>query len=124
MRFFSRIIVSIFASLVICLPAFAQETQTKIVDEVVVVVNNDVITLSRIKREIKQIVDEEVAQGKKREDVQKAVDEKKEIYYGLIEKQDFLIEKAYQIHESNKKLDIREEFVTQLEKSFKERTNG
>ena len=42
--------------------AFAQETQERVVDEVVAQVNEGVITLSRIKRESKAIVDGEVQQ--------------------------------------------------------------
>ena len=94
MRFFSRVLVSIFITTVMGISGFGQETQTRVVDEVVAVVNNDVITLSRIKREIKQIVDEEVQQGKKREDVQKAIDEKQgELIANLIN-EELLIQKA------------------------------
>jgi peptidyl-prolyl cis-trans isomerase SurA len=56
--------------------ALAQETQTRVVDEVVAQVNNDVITLSRVKREMKDAVDTFVQQGKSREEAQKLVDEK------------------------------------------------
>lgn len=56
--------------------SFSQETQTRVVDEVVAVVNNEVITLSRVKREMKEAVDAFVQQGKSREDAQKMVDEK------------------------------------------------
>ena len=41
----------------------AQETQERVVDEVVAQVNDGVITLSRVKREAKAIVDTEVQQG-------------------------------------------------------------
>lgn len=78
----------------VSLTAFAQETQTRVVDEVVAQVNDGVITLSRIKREMKDIVDAEVQQGKKREDVQKMVDEKQgELIANLIN-EELLIQKA------------------------------
>ncbi len=78
----------------ISVTAFAQETQTRVVDEVVAQVNDGVITLSRIKREMKDIVDAEVQQGKKREDVQKMVDEKQgELIANLIN-EELLIQKA------------------------------
>ncbi len=77
--------------------AFAQETQTRVVDEVVAQVNDGVITLSRIKREMKDIVEAEVAQGKKREDVQKMVDEKQgELIANLIN-EELLIQKAKEL---------------------------
>ena len=47
--------------------------------------------------------------------VEQLVEEKKEVYYGLIEKQDILMEKEHQINEENKKLDLRQTFVTDLE---------
>lgn len=56
--------------------AFGQESQEKVVDEVVAVINNDVITLSRVKREIKFIIDSEVQNGKDRAAAEKAVSEK------------------------------------------------
>jgi len=56
--------------------AFSQETQTRVIDEVVAVVNNEVITLSRVKREIKDAVGSFVQQGKTLEEAQKMVDEK------------------------------------------------
>ena len=94
MRIFSNISFFIFVLLLISVPAFAQETQTKVVDEVVAQVNDGVITLSRIKREIKEIVDAEVQTGKKREDVQKTVDEKQgELIANLIN-EELLIQKA------------------------------
>ena len=94
MRFYSRISFFVFISLVVSISTFGQETQTKVVDEVVAQVNDGVITLSRVKREMKEIVDGEVQQGKKREDAQKAVDEKKgELIANLIN-EELLIQKA------------------------------
>ena len=55
---------------------FGQEAQEKVVDEVVAVINNDVITLSRVKREIKSVIDAEVQNGKDRATVEKMVSEK------------------------------------------------
>jgi len=72
----------------------AQETQTRVVDEVVAQVNDGVITLSRIKREKKAIVDSMVQEGKKREDAEKVVAEKEgELVANLIN-EELLIQKA------------------------------
>ena len=54
---------TIFAALGI----FGQETQVRVVDEVVAQVNDGVITLSKVKRESKSIVDTWVQEGKTRE---------------------------------------------------------
>ncbi|HLA95875.1 MAG TPA: peptidyl-prolyl cis-trans isomerase [Pyrinomonadaceae bacterium] len=72
----------------------AQESEERVIDEVVAQVNDGVITLSRIKREMKSIVDAEVQQGKKKEDVEKTVNEKQgELIANLIN-EELLIQKA------------------------------
>lgn len=54
----------------------AQETEVRVIDEVVAQVNDGVITLSRVKRELKMIVDSYVAEGKPRAEAQRIVEEK------------------------------------------------
>jgi parvulin-like peptidyl-prolyl isomerase len=77
--------------------ASAQETQTKVVDEVVAVVNDGVITLSQVKRESKAVVDSYVEQGKNRDEAQKMVDAKQgELIAGLIN-EELLIQKAHEL---------------------------
>src|SRR5436190_5122941 len=94
MRTFSRIFLFVFISLVISISVFGQETQTKVVDEVVAQVNDGVITLSRVKREMREIVEGEVQAGKKREDAQKVVDEKQgELIANLIN-EELLVQRA------------------------------
>src|SRR5690606_30844338 len=76
---------------------FAQESEMKVVDEVVAVVNEDVITLSAIRRESKQIVDANVMEGKTREEAQKEIDEKQgELIANLIN-QELLEQKAAEL---------------------------
>ena len=75
----------------------AQETETRVIDEVVAVVNDGVITLSKINREVKGIVDAGVQQGRKREDAQREVDEKKgELIANLIN-EELIMQKAKQL---------------------------
>lgn len=75
----------------------AQETETKVVDEVVAQVNDGVITLSRIRRESKDIVDGKVQAGENREEAQKAVDAKQgELIANLIN-EELLIQKAKEL---------------------------
>src|ERR1035437_361748 len=94
MKPFFRIVLPLFLFVVIAVPAYSQETQTRVVDEVVAQVNDGVITLSRVKREMKDIVDGEVQNGKKREDAQKMVDEKQgELIANLIN-EELLVQKA------------------------------
>ena len=75
----------------------AQETEERVVDEVVAQVNDGVITLSRVKREVKSIVDAQVQEGKNRVEAQKLVDEKKgELIANLIN-EELLIQKAKEL---------------------------
>ena len=77
--------------------ASAQETQERVVDEVVAQVNEGVITLSRIRRESKAIVDADVQQGKTREAAQKMVDEKQgELIANLIN-DELIVQKAKEL---------------------------
>ncbi len=94
MKNFRRIVLALFISTFLSFTAFAQETQTRVVDEVVAQVNDGVITLSRIKREIKDAVDSFVQQGKSREEAQKLVDQKQgELIANLIN-EELMVQKA------------------------------
>jgi peptidyl-prolyl cis-trans isomerase SurA len=77
--------------------AIGQESETKVIDEVVAQVNEGVITLSRVKRESKGVVDSYVQEGKKREEAQKMIDEKQgELIANLIN-EELLIQKAKEL---------------------------
>jgi hypothetical protein len=97
-----RHIGSVFFVLsLIILSAFvvpAQETEERVVDEVIAQVNEGVITLSKVKREVKGIIDSEVQQkNKKREDVEKMVEEKRgEIIANLIH-EELMVQKAKEL---------------------------
>ena len=56
-------------------------------------------------------------------DLSKTVERKKELYYGLIHKQDALEERIYEMNEKEKKLDLRQVFVETLEKEWQKKTN-
>lgn len=72
----------------------AQESEERVIDEVVAQVNEGVITLSRVNREKKMIVEAEVQQGKNRDDAQKLVNEKQgELIANLIN-EELLMQKA------------------------------
>lgn len=68
--------------------ALAQETETTVVDEVVAQVNEDVLTLSDIKREMEIAIVSLVQEGKSREESEKLIESKKgEIVANLINEQ-------------------------------------
>lgn len=100
----------------------AQETETKVIDEVVAQVNDGVITLSGIKREMKEIVDSKVQEGMKREDAEKFVAEKQgELIANLIN-EELLIQKAKELGIQNDvEADINARFV-QIMKQYNMKT--
>src|SRR4051794_9708114 len=94
MNHFRTLLYTFLIAVFFSVTAFAQETQTRVVDEVVAQVNDGVITLSRIKREKKNLIDSFVQDGKTREEAQKMVDEKQgELIANLIN-EELLVQKA------------------------------
>jgi len=87
-------VFGVFMVLTAALAAFSQETQTRVVDEVVAVINNNVITLSRVKRESKSIVDTYIQEGKKPEEAQRMVDEKQGELIASLINEELLIQQA------------------------------
>lgn len=117
MRYISKLVVMCTMAVAFGVSAAAQETQTRVVDEVVAQVNEGVITLSRIKRESKMIVDTYVQEGKSREEAQKMVDSKQgELIAGLIN-EELLIQKA---KESGLESDIEADLNRRLSEIMKE----
>jgi peptidyl-prolyl cis-trans isomerase SurA len=99
----------------------AQENDVKVVDEVIAAVNDGVITLSSIKREMKGVVDSKVQEGMKREDAQKMVDEKQgELIANLIN-EELLLQKAKELGiEKDVEADLNSRFVSIMkEQNFK-----
>jgi len=81
-------------SLAIGLTAFGQEAETKVVDEVIAVVNDGVITLSQVRRESKNAVDSYVQEGKKREEAQALVDAKQGELIASLINEELLMQRA------------------------------
>ncbi len=105
---FSLLFITIFASFAVS----AQETETRVVDEVVAQVNEGVITLSRIKRESKMIVDDAVKNGKTREEAQKMVDEKQGEMIANLINEELLIQRAKELGlDSQVDAQVNERFV-------------
>lgn len=112
-------IYSIFLTLAVVFAAgfavSAQETEERVVDEVVAQVNDGVITLSRINREVKDIVDLEVQNGKKREDAQKQIDEKRGELIANMINEELLVQKAKELGlDSDADAAVNERFVQMM----------
>lgn len=79
------------------LSAFAQESELRVVDEVVAQVNDGVITLSRVKRETDIIIESLVADGKTREQATTETNAKQgELIAGIIN-EELLLQKGKEI---------------------------
>jgi hypothetical protein len=77
--------------------ASAQESEVKVVDEVVAQVNEGVLTLSRIRREMKIIVDTYVTEGKSREEAQKIVNDKQPELIANLINEELIMQKAKEL---------------------------
>ena len=94
---FKKLVALVFTALALVITGSsvsAQETQNKVVDEVVAQVNDGVITLSQVQREIKDVVDSLVQQGKTKEQAQKIVDEKQGEMIANLINEELLVQKA------------------------------
>jgi parvulin-like peptidyl-prolyl isomerase len=92
--------------------ALAQETELKVVDEVVAQVNEGVITLSRVKREMNDVVESYVQEGKKtREQARTEVDGKQGELIANIINEELLIQKG-------KELGIESDVDAQINQRF------
>lgn len=112
MKLISSAIFSIAFLLSIGVPAFAQESETKVVDEVVAQVNEGVLTLSRVKREMKSIVDTYVQEGKSRDDATKTVNDKQPELIANLINEELIIQKAKELGlESEIEASINQRFL-------------
>lgn len=111
MRYFNTAIFLIAILVCSAMTAAAQESQTRIVDEVVAQVNDSVITLSRINREMNNFINSLVQEGKTREQATAEVEAKRgEIIANLIN-EELLIQKA-------KETGLDSEVEAQVNQSF------
>ena len=91
---------------------FAQESEVRVVDEVVAVVNDGVITLSRVKREMDIAISTIVEDGKTREEAKKIVEEKQGEIIASIINEELLIQKGKEIGiDSDVESQINQRFV-------------
>ncbi len=113
---YTRSAIFLIAILILTnLSAFAQESEAKVVDEVVAQVNDGVITLSRIKREMKSAADSYVAEDKKTPEQAKADVESRqgEIVANIIN-EELLLQKGKELPgiESDVQAQINQRFLS------------
>ena len=97
MRHFGSVLFFLALIFTAGLTVSAQETQDRVIDEVVAQVNDGVITLSTINREVESIIQAEMSKGAKREEVAKKIEDKKgEMIANLIH-EELLMQKAKEL---------------------------
>lgn len=74
--------------------AFAQESEAKVVDEVIAQVNESVITLSQVKREMNEAIDTFVQEGKPREQAKTEIEAKQGELIASIINEELLMQKG------------------------------
>lgn len=112
MRHFKSAVLLIAAVFLAVFAVSAQETELTVVDEVVAQVNDDVITLSDIKREIKNQVDALVQEGSSRADAEKLIEEKKaELVANLINERLILQKAEDSVSDATIEAEINRRFV-------------
>jgi len=95
------------------LSIFAQETEQKVVDEVVAQVNDGVITLSRVKREMNDVVSSFVQEGKTPEQANAEVESKKGELIASLINEELVMQKG-------KELGVESEIESQINQRFAE----
>ena len=97
MKRFNSAILTIAFTFLAAFSAFGQESELKVVDEVVAQVNDGVITLSRVKREMDVIVESMVGEGKTREQATTETQAKQgELIAGIIN-EELLLQKGKEL---------------------------
>ncbi|HNQ15239.1 MAG TPA: peptidyl-prolyl cis-trans isomerase [Pyrinomonadaceae bacterium] len=109
-RFIAAIVTVLFIS---AFSVFAQETELKVIDEVVAQVNDGVITLSRVRREMKGQVDMLVEQGKTRDVANAEVQSKEGEIIAKIIEEELLLQKG-------KELGVESEVDAEINRRFLE----
>ncbi len=100
----------------------AQETNLKVVDEVVAQVNESVITLSRVRREMDEVVSSLVQEGKTPEEARKTVEEKRPELIANIINEELLLQKVKEYGlEKEVEARLNEQLLRQVE-DFKLKT--
>jgi len=99
----------------------AQETEETVVDEVIAQVNDDVITLSQIKRELKLAIDSLVEQGKSANEAKDMVEKRKGQLIANIINEELMIQKGKEVGlDKAVEAEINKRFrKQQLENNFK-----
>ena len=100
---FKYFAVAAFLALAILAPsnAFAQEGEMTVVDEVIVQVNDDVLTLSQLKRELKELADELKRSGKTEQQAQEEAAKRQSELIATLINEKLLLQKGKEMDIAN-----------------------
>lgn len=117
-----RSIYSVFMlTALLCLSAvslFAQEVEETVVDEVVAQVNDDVITLSQIKREMQLAIDSLVQQGRSAEESREIVEKQKGQLIANLINEELMLQKGREVGlDKAVEAEINQRFRQQMEEN-------
>lgn len=114
MNFIKSFIAPAAITLFLLVPAFGQETQLTVVDEGVAQVNDVVITLSRINREIENAIESLVREGTSREAAKAEIDGKKGRLIASIIEEELVMQKGKELGmERDVEARINQQFIQQ-----------
>lgn len=110
-RHFAAVCVAVFAFSSV--PAFAQDGEPVVVDEVIAQVNEGVITLSRVRREMRNAIEGMVQQGKKTpEEAQRELDARRPELIASLINEELLLQQAKEMGlEQEVEQAVNQEFV-------------
>ncbi len=101
MNFFRPAILLIAVLVFSAFPALAQENEPIVIDEVVAQINDGVLTLSRINREVKELREALIQQGKKPEEAAAEAEKKKGELIASLINEELLVQKGKEIGVEN-----------------------
>jgi peptidyl-prolyl cis-trans isomerase SurA len=113
-KYFRLTVLIALVAAAAAIPTLAQETELTVIDEGVVQVNDVVITLSRINREVNNAVDSLVREGKTREAATQEIESKKGRLIASIIEEELIMQKGKELNmERDVEARINQQFVQQ-----------
>ena len=114
MKLFRNTVLAAFVAILAAAPAFAQETEVTVIDEGVVQVNDVVITLSRINREINNAIESLVREGKTKEEAAAEIDGQKGQLIANLIMEELIMQKGKELGmERDVEARINQQFIQQ-----------
>ena len=116
MRIKNTVLLSIAVVLLSSISAFAQESDIQVVDEVIAQVNESVITLSQVKREMKNMIDSLVQEGKALEEAKALIENKRGQMIANLITEELLVQKGKELGIENRvTADVNRQFLQMME---------